>query len=73
MNRLLTGIWQLKIFVILFTSSPFQPYSGWEQGRGLGGGKKTHPTSFSSVNSRNIGISTQNLLDFSFSPFAILV
>ena len=37
------------------------------------GGQKGPPTSFSPVNSTNVGISPQNLLTFSFNPFAILV
>ena len=37
------------------------------------GVKKAPPTSFSPVTSTNVGISTQNLLTFSFKPFATLV
>ena len=38
------------------------------------GWPKRHPgTSFSSVTSRNVGISLQNFLTFSFNPLAILV
>ena len=43
------------------------------QDGGGGGGKKALPTSFSSVTSRNVGISPQNFRIFSFNPFATLV
>ena len=43
-----------------------QPYSGW-------GGPKRPPTSFSHVTSTNVGFGPQNLLTFSFNPFATLV
>ena len=38
-----------------------------------GWGKKVPPTSFSPVTSTNVGFSPQNLLAFSFNPFATLV
>ena len=45
-----------------------QPYSGWE-----GGGQKgLFPISFFPV-TKNVGISPQNFLAFSFNPFATLV
>ena len=37
-----------------------------------GGGQKT-PTSFSPVTRKNVGITPQNFLTFSFNPFATLV
>ena len=37
------------------------------------GGAKRPPTSFSPVTSTNVEISPQNLLTFSFNPFATLV
>ena len=37
-----------------------------------GGGKKA-PTSFSPVTSTNVGFGPQNVLTFSFNPFATLV
>ena len=49
--------------------NPFQDGEGW----GGCGDKKSSPTSFSAVGSPNVGISTQNLLTFSFNPFATLV
>ena len=36
-------------------------------------GQKSPATSFSPVTSTNVGISLQNLLTFSFNPFAALV
>ena len=45
-------------------------------GGGGGGGwgvKKGPPTSFSSATSANVGISSQNLMNFTFNPFSILV
>ena len=38
-----------------------------------GGREKDPPTSFSLVTSTNVGISPQNLLTFSFNPFATLI
>ena len=40
---------------------------------GGGGAKKAPPTSFFTVTSTNVGISTQNVLTFSFNFFATLV
>ena len=37
-----------------------------------GGGQKRPPTRFSPVTSTNVGITSQNLLTFSFNPFATL-
>ena len=37
------------------------------------GGQKSPPTSFSPVTSTNVRISAQNVLAFSFNPFATLV
>ena len=39
----------------------------------MGGGTKRPPTSFSPVTSTNVGIRHQNILTFSFNPFATLV
>ena len=50
-------IWTLKTVLTLFKM----------------GGAKSPPTSFSPVTSPNVGISPQNLLTFSFNPFATLV
>ena len=36
-------------------------------------GQKAPPISFSPVSSTNVGISSQNVLNFSFNPFAKLV
>ena len=38
-----------------------------------GAGQKVPPTSFSPVNSTNVGVSPQNFLTFRFKPFATLV
>ena len=38
----------------------------------MGGGQKGPPTSFSTVTSRNVGISLQNYLNFIFNPFVTL-
>ena len=38
-----------------------------------GAGAKKPPISFSLITSTNIGISSQNLLTFSFNPFATLL
>ena len=40
---------------------------------GGSGGQKAPRTSFSPVTSTNVGISSQNILTFSFSPFGTLV
>ena len=40
---------------------------------GAGGGQKGTPTSSSSVTSANVGFGPQNVLAFSFNPFATLV
>ena len=45
---------------------------GWGWGGG-GGGAKRLPTSFSPVNSTNVGISPQNFVTFIFEPFDRLV
>ena len=37
------------------------------------GGKKEPPTSFSPVTCTNVGLSPQNVLTFSFNPFATMV
>ena len=42
-------------------------------GGGGEGGQKGPLTSFSPVTSRNVGISSQNFMTFSFNPFATLV
>ena len=39
----------------------------------MGGGQKGPGTSFSPVTPTNVGFGPQNLLTFSFNPFAILV
>ena len=36
-------------------------------------GAKKHPYQFSLVTSTNVGVSPQNLITFSFNPFATLV
>ena len=40
---------------------------------GGGGQKAPPPTSFSPVTSANVGLRPQNILTFSFNPFAIMV
>ena len=45
----------------------------FRMGRGGGGVQKGSPASFFPVTSTNIGISPQNFLTVSFTPFAMLV
>ena len=56
---------QLPKIVSNFRVYPIQ--DGWEVGQ------KDPPTSFSPVTSTNVGISSQNVLTFSFNPFDRLV
>ena len=52
--------------MLCFSVNPVQ------DGRG-GGAQKVPPASFSPVTSTNVGTDPQNLLTFSFNPFATLV
>ena len=50
-----------------------QIYWSWFNPIQDGGGPKGPSTSFSPITSTNVGISPQNVLTFSFNPFATLV
>ena len=53
---------------VIYLHSMFNPIQDWN-----GGTQKGPPTSFSPVNSTNVGISPKNFVTFTFNPFPTLV